>query len=85
METITKWLTDPDADDYPFPHNIGERLRSQDRDLEGIVRNAKYSSTKKGDDARITYYLATDTGEIIQLPAHELEKVGQPIQQPLLK
>ena len=80
MKTISKWLTDPDADDYPFPHKIGERLRSPDKDLKGIVRNAKYSGTKKGDAAWIMYYLATDTGEIIQQPAHELEKVGQPIQ-----
>ena len=80
METITKWLTDSDADDYPFPHKINERLRSQEKGLEGIVRNAKYSGTKKGDAAWITYYLATDTGEIIHIPAHEFEKVGQPIQ-----
>jgi len=85
MESVTKWLTDPDADKYPFPHNIGERLRSPAKNLEGIVRNPKYSGTKNGDAAWIMYYLVTDTGEIIQLPAHELEKVGQPIQQPLFK
>ena len=71
MKTITIWLTDPDADDFPFLHKIGERLRSPAKDLEGIVRNAKYSGTQKGDAVWIMYYLATDTGEIIQLPWSE--------------
>ena len=64
METVTKWLTEADADDYPFPHKIGERLRSPDKYLEGIVRNAKYSGYDKAEPYWITYYLATDSGEI---------------------
>ena len=83
MKTITKWLTGLDADDYPFPHKIGEQLRSPEEDLEGIVRNAKYSGYDQVEAYSIIYYLATDTGKILQLPAHELEIVGQPIQHPL--
>ena len=56
MNSITKWLTDPDADDYPFPHKINGRLRSLDKDIEGIVRNAKYSGTQNSDVASITAY-----------------------------
>ena len=38
--------------------------------------------TEDGKSAWITYYLETDTGEIIQRPSADLEKVGQPIQRP---
>jgi len=80
MKPLTKWLTDPDADDFPFPHKIGERLRSPAKNIEGIVRNAFYTGFKRVENYWITYYLQTDTGEILQLPWHELEKAGQPIQ-----
>ena len=63
MKPLTKWLTDPDADDYPFPHKIGERLRSPDKDLEGIVSNAKYAGAEDGELTWINYYIETDTGE----------------------
>jgi hypothetical protein len=70
------------ADDYPLPHKIGEGLISQAKNLEGIVRNTKYAGTKEGESVWITYYIETDTGEIIQRPSAELEKAGQPIQRP---
>jgi hypothetical protein len=69
MESVTKSPTDPDPDNYPFPHQIGERLRSPAKTLEGIVRNAKYADTEGGKSAWFTYYLETDTSEIIQLPS----------------
>jgi len=48
MKSVTKWLTDPEADNYPFFHPIGERLKSPAKNLEGIHRNAKYAATPKG-------------------------------------
>ena len=26
MNSITKWLADPDAVDYPFPYQIGDQI-----------------------------------------------------------
>jgi hypothetical protein len=71
------------TDDYPFHHKIGERLISPTKNLEGIVRNTKYAGTEEGESAWIPCYIETDTGEIIQRPSAELEKVGQLIQRPL--
>jgi hypothetical protein len=65
------------AGDYPFPHKIGERLRSPAKNLEGNVSKAKYAGTEGGESAWIAYYIETDTGETIQRPSAELEKVGQ--------
>ena len=36
MNSITKWLTDPDAADYPFPYQIGDRLRSTTKNIQII-------------------------------------------------
>ena len=46
MNSITKWLTAPDAADYPFPYQIGDRLRSTTKNIQGTVRNAKYAATE---------------------------------------
>jgi hypothetical protein len=85
MNSITIWLTDPEADNYPFSHKIGERLRSPAKNIEGIVRNAKCAGTEDGKSVWITYYIEPDNGKIIQLPSADLEKVGQPIQQRFFK
>ena len=76
MNSITKWLTDPDAADYPFPYQIRDRLRSTTRNIQGTVRNAKFSATDQGGPAWIMYYLETDNGKLAQLPLNELEKAG---------
>ena len=59
-------------------------LKAHSKNLQGIVLEGRYSGTNNATSHR-SLLLETDTGEIIQLPAHELEKVGQPIQQPLFK
>ena len=74
MKSVTEWLTDPDADHDPFPHQIGERLRSPAKNLDGIARKGKYAGTEDGESAWTTYYTETGNGQIIQLPPHELEK-----------
>ena len=76
MNSITKWLTDPDAADYPFPYKIGDRLRSTTKNIQGTVRNAKYAAHEKYGPAWIMYYLETDNGQLAQLPIDELEKIG---------
>ena len=76
MNSITKRLTDPDAADYPFPYQIGDRLRSPTQNIQGTVRNANYAAPEQGGPAWIMYYLETDNGEITQLPLNELEKIG---------
>jgi hypothetical protein len=68
MKPVTKWLTDPNAENYPFPHQIGEWLRSPAKNIEGTVRSAKYAGTEDGESVWITYYIETDNSEIIQLP-----------------
>ena len=45
MNSITKWLTDPDAADYPFPYQIDDRLRSTTKNIQRIIRNAKHIVT----------------------------------------
>ena len=68
MNLITKWLTDPNAADYPFPYQIGDRLRSTTKNIQGTVRNAKYAVTEQGGPSWVSYYLETDNGEIIKIP-----------------
>ncbi len=51
MNSITKWLTDPDAADYPFPYQIGDRLRSPTQNIQGTVRNANYAALEQGGPA----------------------------------
>jgi hypothetical protein len=41
MEPATIFLTDPDAADYPFPYQIGDRLKSPAKDIQGTVRKPK--------------------------------------------
>ncbi|MCB2169321.1 MAG: hypothetical protein KQI78_16820 [Deltaproteobacteria bacterium] len=76
MISITKWLTDRDAADYPFPYQIGDRLRSPTKNIQGTVRNAKYAGPEYVGPFPywITYYLETENGQIVKLPASELEK-----------
>mgnify|MGYP000734199838 CR=1 FL=1 len=84
MESVTKFLTDPDAADYPFPYQIGDRLKSSTKKIQGTVRNATYGGPKQPGPAWlayylndgifwITYYVETEKGEIAQLPLTELE------------
>jgi len=47
MKSTTKWLIDPDAAAYPFPYQIGDRLKLSTKNIQGTVRNAKF-----GDQAR---------------------------------
>ena len=85
MESVTIFLTDPDAANYPFPYQIGDRLKSPTKNIQGTVRNAKYAGPKQPGPAWlayylndgifwITYYLETDKGQITQLPLNDLEK-----------
>ena len=46
MDSITKWLTDPDTAKYPFTYQIGDRLRSTTKNIQGTVKNAKYTDPK---------------------------------------
>jgi len=41
MHSITKWLTDPGAEDFPFPYQFGGRLRSTTQSIQGTFRNAQ--------------------------------------------
>ena len=77
MNSITKWLTDPDAADYPFPYQIGDRLRSPTQNIQGTVRNAKYAGPEYVGPLPywITYYIETDNGQIAQIPLTELEEI----------
>jgi hypothetical protein len=43
MKSTTKWLIDPDAAAYPFPDQIGDRLKLSTKNIQGTVRNAKYA------------------------------------------
>ena len=64
MKSVTEWLTDPDADHDPFPHQIGERLRSPAKNLDGIARKGKYAGTEDGESAWTTYYIETERGGV---------------------
>ena len=87
MNSITKWLTDPDAANYPFPYQIDDRLKSPTKNIQGTVRNAKYAGTEQPGPCWlacylndgifwITYYLETDKGQITQLPQTEFEEIA---------
>jgi hypothetical protein len=41
MKSTTKWLIDPAAAAYPFPDQIGDRLKLSTKNIQGTVRNAK--------------------------------------------
>jgi hypothetical protein len=43
MESVPKWLPDPNAEDYPFPYQIGDRLKLSTKNNQGTVQNAKYA------------------------------------------
>ena len=77
MNSITKWLTDPDATNYPFPYQIGDRLKSTTKNIQGTVRNAKYAGPEYVGPLPywITYYLALNNGEIVIIPLNELQKI----------
>ena len=75
MESITKWLTYPDAAKYPFPFQIGDRVRSTTKNIQGTVKNAKYAGPEQAGSFWIAYYIETDNGQIIQLPLNKLENV----------
>lgn len=65
MDSTTKWLTNPDAADYPSPYQIGNQLKSPTKNIQGPVRNAKYVGPKsKAAPTWITYYLETENGQI---------------------
>jgi len=77
MKSVTVWLSDPDAHKYPFPHKIGERLRSQPDGIEGIVKNAKFTGPDKGGPFSMTYHIQTAGGDVIEVPLGELEKADE--------
>lgn len=56
---------------------MGERLRSKLHGVEGTDVNAIYAGIENSEFHFITYYLETDSGEIIPRPATDLEKVGK--------
>jgi len=70
-------MTDPDAADYPFPYQIGDRLKSPTKNIQGTVRNAQYAGPKYFGPLPcwITYYLETDNGQITKIPQSELEEI----------
>jgi hypothetical protein len=85
MNSITKWLTGPDAANYPFPYQFGDRLKSPTKNIQGTVRNAKYAGPKQPgpawltyylNDGIFTYYLETDNGQITKIPLTELWEIG---------
>ena len=77
MKSVTVWLSEKDAYKYPFPHKIGDRVRSQPDGLEGIVKDAKYEGPEDGGPASVIYRIQTDNGLIIDIPILELEKVKE--------
>lgn len=77
MKSVTIWLSDPDAHKYPFPHQIGERLTSQMNGIEGVVKNAKFAGPEGGGPFSMTYHIQTDSGDTIEIPLGELEKVKE--------
>ena len=70
-------INSPDAVKYHFPYRMGERLRSKLHRVEGTVVNATYAGIENSEFHFVTYYLETDSGEIIQRPATDLERVGE--------
>ncbi|MGD9249766.1 MAG: hypothetical protein PVG19_00995 [Desulfobacterales bacterium] len=77
MKPFSLPITSPDAAKYHFPYQMGERLRSKLHGVEGIVVNAIYSGIENSEFYFITYYLETDSGETVQRPATDLERVGK--------
>ena len=75
LKSISKWLTDPDAANYPFPYQIGDRLKSPTKNIQGTVRKAKYAGTEQDGPFCIIYYLETDISQITQIPQTELEEI----------
>jgi hypothetical protein len=57
MNSITKWLTDQDATDYPFPYQIGDRLKSPIKGIQRTVRNDIYAGPKQPGPFWLAYYL----------------------------
>jgi len=41
MTCLTKWLTDLDAADHPFPYQIDDRFKSATKKVRGTLRNTK--------------------------------------------
>ena len=76
MKPFSLQINSPDAVKYHFPYRIGERLRSKLHGVEGTVVNAIYSGIENSEFHFITYYLETDSGETVQRPATDLERVG---------
>lgn len=77
MKSFSITLIEPDAAQYHFPYRMGERLRSKLHRVEGTVVNATYAGIENSEFHFITYYLETDSEEIIQRPATDLERVGK--------
>ena len=78
MNSITKWLTAPDAANYPFPYQISDRLKSPTKNIQGTVRNAKYAGPEHVGPLPywMTYCIETDNGRITKFPQTELEEIG---------
>ncbi len=76
MKPFRFQINSPDAAKYHFPYRMGERLRSKLHGVEGTVVNAIYSGIENSEFHFITYYLETDSGETVQRPATDLERVA---------
>jgi len=57
MNSITKWLTDPDAVNYPLSYQIGARLKSPIKNIQGTVRKTKYAGPTSRGPSWLAYYL----------------------------
>jgi len=72
MTAITIRLAASPTDNYPHPHPVGEGHTSPVIHIEGIVRNAEYAGTKKGDAAWINNPMEIDNAKIMQRPSADL-------------
>jgi hypothetical protein len=78
VKEVTVWLTDQNAHaNYPFLHQIGERVKSRVDGREGIVKNAKFvGADHPGGAFEITYDIQTDSGDRLQISMVALEKAN---------
>ena len=71
-------MTDQNANaNYPFLHQIGERVKSRVDGREGVVTNATFvGADHPGGAFEITYDIQTDSRDTVQIPMVALEKAN---------
>lgn len=77
MNEVVVWLNEKDAHKYPFPYQLGDRVKSPPDGIEGIVTNAKYTGTEEGGAFSITYHIQADNGKMFEIPLAELDKIKE--------